>query len=49
MLPALETIGATGKENESKYRSGRGTGLLKFTERDSGSRSSINKLKTEFV
>ena len=28
MPPVLETIGATGKENESKYRSGRGTGLL---------------------
>jgi len=28
MPPALEIIGATGYENESKYRSGRGTGLL---------------------
>ena len=25
---ALETIGATGQENESQYRSGRGTGLI---------------------
>ena len=28
MPPALETIEATGLKNESKYRSGRGTGLL---------------------
>ena len=28
MPPALETIGATGYENESKYRPGRCTGLL---------------------
>ena len=28
MSPALETIGATGQENKSKCRSGRGTELL---------------------
>ena len=28
MPQALETIGATGYKNESKYRSGSGTGLL---------------------
>jgi len=28
MPSALETIGATGEENESKYRSGRGIELL---------------------
>ena len=30
MSPALETIGATGQENESKYRSRRGTRLLQY-------------------
>ena len=30
MAPALETLEAAGEENESKYRSGRGTGLLEF-------------------
>ena len=34
MPPALETIGATGWQNESKYRSWRGTGLLE-RERES--------------
>ena len=28
MPPVPETIGAIGQENKSKYRSGRGTGLL---------------------
>ena len=31
MPPTLETIGATGKENESKHRSGRCTELLRDT------------------
>ena len=30
MPPALKTLGAAGQENESKYRSGRGTLLLLY-------------------